>query len=90
MCIELYVLSLRDNTINVVYSDIYSSILSRIACFVLQCIEGLSQCTNLTSLFLYTNNISTIEGLGALTKLEKLWLNANAISAIEVRPSVRL
>lgn len=50
----------------------------------LQCIEGLSQCTNLTDLYLYTNNISTIEGLGMLTKLEKLWLNANTISAIEV------
>ena len=50
----------------------------------MQCIEGLSACTNLTSLYLYTNRITKIGGLDTLTKLHTLWLNGNLISTIQV------
>ncbi len=50
----------------------------------MQCIEGLSACTNLTSLYLYTNRITKIGGLDTLTKLRTLWLNGNLISTIQV------
>ena len=51
-------------------------------------IEGLSHCTKLTALHLYSNQIARIEGLVTLTRLEKLWLNGNRISVIEV--SIRI
>ena len=55
---------------------------------LLQRIEGLRHCRDLTELYLYSNQISQIEGLEGLTKLTKLWLNGNRISAIEVSPSI--
>lgn len=47
-------------------------------------IEGLANCTKLTALHLYSNQIARIQGLATLTRLEKLWLNGNRISIIEV------
>ena len=51
---------------------------------LLQRIEGLRYCKDLTELYLYSNQISVIEGLEGLTKLTKLWLNGNRITTIQV------
>lgn len=42
-------------------------------------IEGLSACTKLTELYLYSNRITTITGLDDLTQLQ-VWLHPQLLS----------